>query len=77
MQNGDRMTRLIAYLPYRHTLRNCVNRANVPYTYIQDETGLEIMSMPQTDAEDMIRPFYDRIGHVPDESIINRACARY
>ena len=74
MQNGDSMTRLVAHLPYNHTLWNCVNRACVPYTYIQDATGLEIMSMPRTDAEDMIRTFYDRIGLEPDESIIRRAC---
>lgn len=74
MQNGDRMTRLVAHLPYNHTLWNCVNRAYVPYTYIEDATGLEIMSMPRTDAEDMIRTFYDRIGHVPNERIIRMAC---
>lgn len=74
MQNGDSMTRLVAHLPDNHTLWNCVNCACVPYTYIQDATGLEIMSMPRTDAEDMIRTFYDRIGHVPDERIIRMAC---
>ena len=75
MRNGDHMTRLIAYLPNNHTLWNCLNRANVPYTYIQDATGLEIMSMPQADAEYMIRTFYDRLERVPDERIISMACA--
>ena len=74
VKHGDKNTLMIMKLPNGHRLWRCINSAGIPYSYITDPDGWEIMNSTRDNEEDLLRAFYQYVAKVPsDEDLISKA----